>query len=215
MNLLEMLLKLDAGDRGILHPVKGEDLLKNRHNYIDSSAGKTNCSQDLARIAFLRNENSGHGALKSLFEYRQMVEREEVLLLSFIDRMSYLSQYNSFLVLASEYDEFGEGDKYRIRSFNGLKIQDSDLETSRRLAEGQRDQMIRYIYFQNTKNNSIVNLYPFLSFTFCKECKKEHFFIFNGKKSQKNIAYLSYECGHILEHENGNHFQKRFGICGI
>jgi len=127
--------------------------------------------------------------------------------------MSYLSRYNSFLVLASEYDEFGEGDKYRIRSFNGLKITDSDLETSRRLAEGQRDQMIRYIYFQNTSNNSIVNLYPFLSFTFCKECKKEHFFIFNGRKSQQGISYLSYECGHILDHENGNHFEKRFTVC--
>jgi Prenyltransferase and squalene oxidase repeat len=214
-SLLEALLKLDAGDNGILYPLKGDDVLKGRTNYIDPDIGKSNLNQDLARIASLRNENTGHGALKSLFEYRQMVEREDALLLSFVDRMSYLSKYNSFLVLASEYDDFGEGDKYRIRSFNGLKIQDSDLETSRRLAEGQRDQMIRYIYFQNTSNNSIVNLYPFLSFTFCKECKKEHFFIFNGKKSQQNTAYLSYECGHILEHENGNHFEKRFEPSGI
>src|SRR5579862_2604380 len=213
--LLEGLLKLNATERSILYPVRGEELRKNRLNHIDSELGRSNLSQDLARVTSMRNENSGHGALRSLFEYRQMVEREELLLLSFIDRMSYLSKYNSFLVLASEYDEFGEGDKYRIRSFNGLKITDSDLETSRRLAEGQRDQMIRYIYFQNTVNNSIVNLYPFLSFTFCKDCKKEHFFIFNGKKSQQEISYLSYESGHLLEHENGNHFSKRLEVCNL
>jgi prenyltransferase beta subunit len=215
-SLLESLIKTSGHEGGILYPMSPDEIIRSRSNHIDTSIGKCNLSQELSRIVRLRNENSGHGALKSLFEYRRMVENEELFLLSFIQRMSYLSRYNSFLVLASEFDDFGEGDKYRIRSFNGLKIQDSNLSTSRRLAEGQREKMIRYIYFQNTSNGSIVNLYPFLSFTFCVECKREHFFIFNGRKaSGTNIAYLSYECGHILEHENYSHFEKRFVACGI
>ena len=144
-----------------------------------------------------------------------MIEREEHQVYSFFERFGFMASGNSFLVLASEYDEFGEGDKYKIRIFRGLNITDNDLETSHRLSEGQQDTLVRYIYFQNTANNTIVNLYPFLSYMFCEECKREHFFLFNSLKQGRKVSYLSYECGHSVVRENGAHFQKRLAASGV
>lgn len=214
-SLLAFVLRASEGFGRLLHPLTGQDLLRSRKNYLDDSAAKTNLQETLADVISLRNSSTGHGALRTLYEYKLLVERQESKLYSFFDRMSYLATNNSFLVLASQYDEFGEGDKYKIRVFRGLQISDNDLETPNRLSEGQKDTMVRYIYFQNTSNNTIVNLYPFLSYMFCEECKREHFFFYNGAKDKDRILYLSYECGHSLEMDNRSHFQKRFKASGI
>lgn len=213
--LLEMLLNESQGFGSLLHPFASQDVLKSRRNYLDESVGKINLNQALSGIVALRNSSTGHGALQTLYEYKLMLEDEESSLYSFFDRMAFLASSNSFLVLTAQYDEFGEGDKYKIRVFRGLQISDSDLETNNRLSEGQKDTMVRYIYFQNTLNNTIVNLYPFLSYMFCENCKREHFFFYNGTKGKDQALYLSYECGHSLERGNGVHLQKRFQASGI
>ena len=75
--------------------------------------------------------------------------------------------------------------------------------------------MVRYIYFQNTSNNVIVNLYPFLSYMFCDECRREHFFLYNSIRDDARVAYLSYECGHTMERENGLHIRKRLEASSV
>jgi hypothetical protein len=182
---------------------------------LNESGAKTNLHQTIEAILTLRNNNTGHGALRTVYEYKQIVEQEEDRLYSFFDRLGFLATGNSFLVLASQYDEFGESDRYKIRVFRGLNISDNDLETPNRLSEGQKDTMVRYIYFQNTSNNTIVNLYPFLSYMYCDSCKREHFFFFNGIKGSERVTYLSYECGHFVERENMAHFRKRLQASGI
>lgn len=214
-SLLSLVLKSSEGCNKLLHPLSGKEILKSRKDYLNDAAAKVNLHDALSEILSLRNSNTGHGALRTLYEYKLLVERQESKLYSFFDRMSYLATNNSFLVLASQYDEFGEGDKYKIRVFRGLQISDNDLETPNRLSEGQKESMVRYIYFQNTSNNTIVNLYPFLSYMFCEECKREHFFFYNGARSNDKILYLSYECGHSTEMENRSHFQKRFKASGL
>jgi hypothetical protein len=212
--LLRLFLKKSNGAAKILRPKATREILESRPNYLDEAVAKKNLDQELDYIISTRNKWA-HGALfQTVYEYKEFIENEQTNLYSFLDRMSFLAFFNSFLILSTEYDEFGEKDKYRIRIFNGLNIQDSDLEESQRLSEGQKQQMIRYIYFQNTGYNMIVNLYPFLSFMFCKECKKEHFFFYNGKKGEK-LSYLSYECGHTVVCDNNEHFVKRLKPCGV
>lgn len=46
-----------------------------------------------------------------------------------------------------------------MRLFNGPDIIDDDLEIQKRLSEDHKDQLIRYVFFQNTESNTIVNLY--------------------------------------------------------
>jgi hypothetical protein len=213
--LVEALLKSSAGFAKLLQPVSAQDVLRNRHSYLNESGAKTNLHQTIEAILTLRNNNTGHGALRTVYEYKQIVEQEEDRLYSFFDRLGFLATGNSFLVLASQYDEFGESDRYKIRVFRGLNISDNDLETPNRLSEGQKDTMVRYIYFQNTSNNTIVNLYPFLSYMYCDSCKREHFFFFNGIKGSERVTYLSYECGHFVERENMAHFRKRLQASGI
>ncbi len=213
--LLQVLLKHSANFGKLIAPFSSGDVLRTKPNYLDAGYCKENLSEMLSHIVSERNSNIGHGALRSLYEYKVMVDDEEARLYSLVDRLRFLSGGNSFLVLESRYDEFGEGDKYRIRIFKGLGIQDHHLETASRLSEGQKDVMIRYIYFQNSISNVIVNLYPFLSYMFCVDCKKEHFFFYNGTRERERVGYISYECGHAIEQENRLHFQKRFSHVGI
>jgi hypothetical protein len=214
-SLLHMLLKLSPGFERLLAPGTANDILAPQLDYLDDTQGKQNLSQVLSHITSLRNTTSGHGALRTLYEYKLMAANEESRVYSFFDRVDFLARSNSFLVLASEYDDFGEGDKYKIRIFKGLNISDSDLETVNRLSEGQRETLVRYIYFQNADNNMIVNLYPFVSYMFCTDCKREHFFFYNSRKDKLRVAYLSYECGHTMEKDNGIHFQKRLSSSDV
>jgi prenyltransferase beta subunit len=212
--LFEALTKDSKGFEKLLYPQAGGDLLKSLQSYFEDST-KVNLNQALGGIVQLRNSNTGHGAIRTLYEYKLMIEAEEGKLYSFFDRLEFLAQSNSFLVLASEYDEFGEGDRYKIRIFKGLTISDNDLETSSRLSEGQRETMVRYIYFQNMQNNTIVNLYPFVSYMFCHDCKREHFFFYNALRSREKVSYLSYACGHTIERDNTTHFEKRLNAIGV
>jgi hypothetical protein len=213
--LLESLATESSGFSRLLHPLTGRDLTRPLGDYLETRSQKTNLNQVLANITKLRNTNSGHGAIRTLYEYKLMVEEEEPKLYSFFDRVAFLSKGNSFLVLTSEYDEFGEGDRYKIRIFKGLNISDNNLETSSRLSEGQRESLVRYIYFQNTDNGTIVNLYPFLSYMFCEDCKCERFFFYNGTRTTARVAYLSYTCGHTVERDNGMHFTKRLSASEV
>jgi hypothetical protein len=213
--LLESLLKESLGFSKLLHPLSAADIVKPVDNHLEESAVKLNLTQLLGRIVNLRNTSTGHGAIRTLYEYKLMIDNEEGHMYSFFHRFSFLAKSNSFLVLASQYDEFGEEDRYKIRIFKGLNISDNELETSNRLSEGQRETMVRYIYFQNTLNNMIVNMYPFVSYMFCEECKRECFFFYNALKSAERVAYLSYSCGHACERDNGAHFRKRLSASGI
>jgi hypothetical protein len=199
----------------LLDPWTGRDLTGKVSDLLEKTSTHLNLAQALSRVISTRNTWTGHGAMRSLYEYKLKTEDEECYLYSFIDRFKFLAEYNSFLVLASDYDEFADGDYYSISVFNGLGIQDDDLQISRRLAEGQREHMIRYLYFHNTKTNKIVNLYPFLSYMFCQECKRENFFFYNGVKSPAAVSYLSFECGHSVKCSNYEHFQRRLAIGGV
>ncbi|MEA2722021.1 MAG: squalene-hopene/tetraprenyl-beta-curcumene cyclase [Candidatus Eremiobacteraeota bacterium] len=214
-SLLDALLHDSAGFAKLLHPQLAHELTKPLHNYFDNSPMKLTLSQLLSSVVSLRNQNLGHGAVRTLYEYKLIIEEQEPKLYSFLDRFAFLAHNNSFLVLASEYDEFGQGDHYKIRIFKGLNISDSDLETASRLSEGQRDSMVRYVYFQNIANNTIVNLYPFVSYMFCDECKREQFFLFNSMKTRERVSYLSYSCGHASERGNAEHFRKRLEPCAL
>ena len=211
--LLDKLLHESDGFAKLLQPILPDELTKPLHNYFDNSPMKLTLSQLLTSVVSLRNQNTGHGAVRTLYEYKLMIEEQEPKLYSFLDRFAFLALNNSFLVLASEYDEFGQGDRYKIRIFKGLNISDGDLETASRLSEGQRDSMVRYVYFQNIANNTIVNLYPFVSYMFCDECKREQFFLYNSMKSRERVSYLSYSCGHASERGNAEHFGKRLEAC--
>jgi Squalene-hopene cyclase C-terminal domain/Prenyltransferase and squalene oxidase repeat len=213
--LLTLLLKESAGFAKLLQPSSGGEVLKARADALESTPAKTNLSETLANVVALRNASVGHGALRTIFEDKLAVESEEPALYTFFDRVSFLAACNSFLVLTSNYDEFSEGDRYKVRVFKGLDISDSDLETPSRLSEGIKDTMIRYIYIQNTESNSIVNLYPFVSYMFCDDCKREQFFLYNGAKDNERIAYLSYACGHIQARPNRGHFDKRLSSGGL
>ena len=122
---------------------------------------------------------------------------------------------NSFLVLESRYDAFGEGDSYGVRVFKGLSIRDVTPETANRLGEGLKETMIRYIYLQNPSNKTIVNLYPLISYVFCDACRREHRVFFNGVKGSGSVRHLSYECGHVSERAHLDHFRKRLKASGV
>jgi hypothetical protein len=44
---------------------------------------------------------------------------------------------------------------------------------------------------------------------YCAECKHERFFFFNNMKGLEAASYLSFECGHTIVKQNGQHFLKR------
>jgi Prenyltransferase and squalene oxidase repeat len=212
--LLEKLLHDSSGFARLIHPLHAADITKPLHNYLDNAPTKYSLAQLVGSIVALRNQSTGHGAVRTLYEYKVLIEEQEPRLYSFLDRFTFLAHNNSFLVLASEYDEFGQADRYKIRIFKGLSVSDGDLETANRLSEGQRETMVRYVYFQNVANNLIVNLYPFVSYMFCGECKREQFFLYNSAKNGARISYLSYACGHTTERENADHFRKRLDAVG-
>ncbi|MDR3696135.1 terpene cyclase/mutase family protein [Mucilaginibacter sp.] len=199
----------------ILSPQTKEELLKRQSNFIDNESPKVNLNQILSEIVSLRNSWTGHGAVRSVYEYKVEIESQLPLLFTLLHRFKFLAKCNSFLILSSDYNEFGDGDIYKIRVFNGLQIFDNDLEIQKRLSEGQRENLIRYVYFHNTDSNTIVNLYPFISHMFCSSCKKERFFFYNGVKNNNLIVYLSFECGHTIEYDNLEHFKKRFNAVKI
>ena len=211
--LLLALLRNPEGLRNLLVPDDPESVLESPGADWDNTVVGTNLAELLDDFRSLRNKTVGHGALRSMYDDKILVDHYESKLYAFFDRLDFLAQGNSFLILSSEYDEFGESDLYRIRIFKGTNVDDSKLETDRRLAEGQRDTMIRYLYYQNTTTNRIVNLYPFLSYGFCQECKREQFFVYNGT-SKSVTQYMSYGCGHSIQQQNNHHFQKRMEACG-
>lgn len=215
VTIIDTVLNYSEKISNIIHPWSKEDLLKKQSNFLDNEAQKINLNQTFSEIVSLRNSWAGHGAIRSVYEYKMEIERQIPQLFSLLNRFLFLAKCNSFLILSSDFNEFGDGDVYKIRLFNGLDILDNDLEIQKRLSEGQREQLIRYVYFHNTANNTIVNLYPFLSHMFCPDCKKERFFFYNGVKSNNKITYLSFECGHIIDYDNLNHFIKRFAAVDI
>jgi len=215
VSILITSLKESAGINKILSPFSKEDILKKSKNFLDESKPTLSLIQSLSEIVELRNSWTGHGAVRSVYEYKLEIDKQLSTLYTLLNRMSFLSKCNSFLILSSDYNEFGDGDIYKIRVFNGLSIQDNELETPRRLAEGQKDEMIRYIYFHNIDNNTITNLYPFLSYMFCGSCKRERFFFYNSTKNNGKISYLSFECGHTVECSNNNHFEKRLSAIDV
>lgn len=212
--LLLRLLKESDGTARLLDPHATTSVVSKQPDYLNDSGSRLNLQQILSTIVNLRNRCAGHGALRSLYEYKLLLDEHRSAVYSFLHRMSFLSTYPSFFILSTEYDEFGDGDRYKIRIFNGLGIRDDDLATPSRLSEGLRERMIRYIYFHNNSTNVIANLYPFLSFMFCSDCKREHFFLYNSRRGDR-IAYLSYECGHEIECDNIDHFEKRFSASGV
>ncbi len=214
-SIIEIILNYSGKIQNVVYPYLKEDILKRQINFIDAEMPRVNFNQTLSEIVALRNNWAGHGAIRSIYEYKEEIEKQTPILFSLLNRLLFLAKCNSFLILSSEYNEFGDGDLYKIRIFNGLDISDIDLELQKRLSEGQREKLIRYVYFHNTESNTIINLYPFLSHMFCSECKKERFFFYNGVKSTKLIAYLSFECGHTMEYDNYSHFEKRFSSIGI
>lgn len=213
--LFQQLARTSEGFARLLAPQRPQEVTGLRKGYLEGSGRGENLAETLSAVISLRNTTTGHGAIRSLYEYKLMIERERERLYSFIERMLFLARSHSFLVLESRYDEFGDGDLYRVRVFKGLNIQDSDLETDSRLSEGQKDSMIRYLYFQNSTNNTIVNLYPFLSYMFCDDCRREHFFFFNGLRNDGSVDYLSYECGHHSAKSNLDHYRKRLSASAV
>jgi hypothetical protein len=208
-HLLGALLKESPGFDKLLCPLSTADVTAPRGSFLGHVPDRLTLEQLLGGIVRLRNSSTGHGAIRTLYEYRLIIEQEEERLYSVFDRLSFLATGRSFLVLKAEYDEFGEGDRYKIRILRGFGISDTELETPIRLSEGQRETMIRYIYFQNTLNSTIVNLYPFISYMFCDNCRQEQFFFYNSLKADERTVYLSYSCGHSCERDNGAHFRKR------
>ena len=198
-----------------LYPWKKEEVSKKQPNFVDPTLPKTNLNQCYTEIVSLRNSWSGHGAVRSVYEYKMETEKQIPALFSLLNRFMFLAKCNSFLILSSDYNEFGDGDLYKIRVFNGLDILDDSLEIQRRLSEGHREQLIRYVYFHNIESSAIVNLYPFLSYMICPDCKRERFFFFNSVKNSGKTMYLSFECGHTLEYDNQSHFTKRFSAVDI
>lgn len=199
----------------IIFPTTKNELTKRMPELFGEENTKTHLTGTLSQIVELRNSWTGHGAVRSAYEYKLKIEEQLPKLYTFIHRLTFLAKCNSFLVLSSDYNEFGDGDIYKIRVFNGLGIVDEDFETQRRLAEGQKEQMIRYLYFHNIENNSITNLYPFLSYMYCNECKRERFFFFNSIKNNSKVSYLSFECGHSKECDNYLHFKKRLAAIDV
>jgi hypothetical protein len=208
-DLLLKLLKNSKGFEKLIGPQTSEEIIRANKMYLCPDDNRLSLGEALEGIVQMRNSMSGHGAVRSVYEYKQICEKEDDKLFSFLDRFKFLSRSDSFLVLASYYDEFGSEDRYHIRIFRGLNISDSQFETTSRLSEGQQDALVRYIYFQNSTSDVVVNLYPFLSYMFCDECKHERFFFFNNMKSDVAASYLSFECGHIAVKNNGAHFLKR------
>lgn len=215
VSIIDIVLNNSDKVSNVIYPWTKDDLLKKQNNFIDNEAPRMNLNQTFSEIVSLRNGWAGHGAVRSVYEYKLEIERQIPLLFTLLNRFLFLAKCHSFLILSSNFNEFGDGDIYKIRLFNGLDISDNDLEIQKRLSEGQREQFIRYVYFHNTDSNTIVNLYPFLSHMFCPECKKERFFFYNGVKSNNKTTYLSFECGHSIEYDNLNHFIKRFAAVDI
>ncbi|MBS1511064.1 MAG: terpene cyclase/mutase family protein [Bacteroidetes bacterium] len=215
VSVIDIILNNSGKIENTIYPWTKDELIKRQPNFIDNEAPRMNLNQTFSEIVSLRNTWSGHGAIRSLYEYKMEIEKQIPFLFSFLNRFMFLAKCNSFLILSSDFNEFGDGDIYKIRLFNGLDILDNDLEIQKRLSEGQREQLIRYVYFHNTESNTIVNLYPFLSHMYCTECKKERFFFFNGVKSNNKITYLSFECGHTIDYDNLTHFIKRFEAVNI
>jgi|GEM_PF-6714880 hypothetical protein len=216
VSIIDIILSQSEKFPAILYPQKKDDLLKRQSNYIDNEAPKININTLLSNIVKLRNDWTGHGAVRSVYEYKVEIENQIPLIFTLLNRCQFLAKCNSFLILSSDFNEFGDGDTYKIRLFNGLHILDDDLEIQKRLSEGQRENMIRYVYFHNTENNQIINLYPFISHMLCSSCKKERFFFFNGVKGENQVTYLSFECGHIIDDcDNFSHFEKRFNSINI
>ncbi len=215
VTIIDMLFNFSTKVFNITYPWEKEELLKRQAGFIDNESPRLNLNQVLSEIVSLRNNWTGHGAVRSVYEYKMEIDKQVPILFSLLNRLMFLAKCNSFLILASEYNEFGDGDLYKIRVFNGLDILDNDLEVQKRLSEGHKDQLIRYVYFHNMESNTIINLYPFLSYMVCPNCKKERFFFFNGIKTSDKSTYLSFECGHTIEYDNMNHFEKRFSAIGI
>jgi len=215
VRLTESIITHSDNVGSIIYPWSKNDLIKSQPNFLDPEAPKLNLNQAFSSIVSLRNNWTGHGAVKSLFEYKMVIDEHLPLLFSLLNRLLFLAKCNSFLILSSDYNEFGDGDIYKIRVFNGLDVSDDDLEIQKRLSEGQRENLIRYVYFHNIESNTIVNLYPFLSYMYCSDCKKERFFFFNSVNNKNTISYLSFECGHSTDSNNLNHFTKRFAAVGI
>ena len=206
--LLLKLLKTSKGFERLIAPQSPEEIIGDHKLYLHPDDTHLSLGEALDGIVQMRNSMSGHGAVRNIHEYKQICDKEEDKIYSFLERFSFLTRGDSFLVLASNYDEFGTEDRYHIRIFRGLTISDNEFETPNRLSEGQRDD-VRYIYFQNLASNVIVNLYPFLSYMYCAECKHERFFFFNNMKGLEAASYLSFECGHTIVKQNGQHFLKR------
>ncbi|MGH9441751.1 MAG: prenyltransferase/squalene oxidase repeat-containing protein [Thermoanaerobaculia bacterium] len=214
LGLLSALLRHSPGPARILEPLSIEDLLKRHPCYLEDDSHTFALLDTLNEFVSLRNATIGHGAMKSIHEYRRLIDGETDRLFTLVHSLRFLAEHNSFLVLAAEYDEFGEEDVYTVRIFKGLDIADGQMETPSRLAKGQEEGGVRYVYFQNNRNNLIVNLYPFLSYMHCEECKAERFFFYNSVERER-VNYLSFDCGHLSARSNVEHFQKRFRAAGV
>lgn len=88
-NLLELLFKHSQGLDKLLHPMKSRDVVDLRSNYLEDTGAKKNLSQAMAAIVSLRNTNTGHGALRSMYEYKLMVEDEMHRLYSFFESLGF------------------------------------------------------------------------------------------------------------------------------
>lgn len=215
VSILDVILNNSDRVNNIIYPYTKDNLINRLPNYLNNEAQKMNLNQTFSEIISLRNSWAGHGAVRSVYEYKTEIENQLPLLFTLLNRFMFLAKCHSFLILSSDFNEFGDGDIYKIRLFNGLDIKDNDLEIQKRLSEGQREQLIRYVYFHNTESNTIVNLYPFLSHMICPDCKKERFFFYNGVKANGKSTYLSFECGHTIDYDNLDHFIKRFAAIEI
>jgi hypothetical protein len=213
--LLSLLLKSSTGMSRLMAPEDPEVVAAANKPFLAEQGKRQTLGELLAEIVALRNAEVGHGAVRSHYEYRDLVESHQHGLYSLVERLRFLAAHNSFLILTADYDEFGEADHYTVRIFKGVDIDDGKFAFSSRLAKGHEESGIRYLYFQNTDNNTIVNLYPFISYMVCGECKSERFFFYNGLRPNGTVNYLSYDCGHSATSDNRDHFLKRLRSANI
>jgi len=181
------------------------------HRLIDES-GRHSVIELCQHFVELRNRTVGHGALVSNYEYRILVAREEVYLYTLMNALRILRDTTSFLIMSADFDEFGGQENYMIRTVRGYDFSDQEFVSPQRLSQGSHED-IRYLHAHCSVSGTILNLYPFVYCGTCHECKMERFFFYNGVNSRR-VIYISYDCGHTIEHDNLDHFRKRLERTG-
>ena len=144
----------------------------------------------ISNLIEIRNKHVGHGAQLSDYEYKKLAVECEQSIKNLLSGLKFFADLK--LCSVSNLTRIKNIYKHNIKECIGPNTNFVLIEKELKI-----DLPCNEILFFNEKNESFLNLHPFVIMEFCDTCGREEIFFYSKLQDEK-LHYLNYETGHTI-----------------